>query len=443
MDCVLDEELLANIKCSDQEDEDEDDEKMRLEEQQPPAGCTALGTSFNGEDTDPLQDTAATCNFHWIFEDSDVLINEDQLADMVLKKEESFRPAAPKRGRGRPPSHLGNYTSSSGQIWSATRDPQVSEEGLPVLGQRACGKGPARTVSNAVEAWMLLFDDEMLRSLLRHVNEQMRKRRTPTTVQRPLDIVELRAYLGLSYLCGVFRNARYSGPLEELWTLELGNAIFRASMTLARFESISECLAGNCGWAEGQKLWQRLLINCRSYYGCSSWLSVDESPCSVAKSRMTLCCDARTLYMANAVVSRNQRCAEKDVEQLICDFKTTGRNVTLGARHLNLTQSEQLIQRQISSLGLMENTSPDWPRQWPTDSNVFSGSSKLIPLVGEAVFCCGLSSQVDAIQAYQQTSHACQQFHELSQRFSTAHATPGSLRKQAMRRWSSVTFSDS
>ncbi|KAH8348000.1 hypothetical protein KR084_002970 [Drosophila pseudotakahashii] len=433
MECVLDEELLANIKCSDQEDGDEDDEKMQMEEQQlPPLDATAQSSaSLNGEDSDPLQETAGNCNFPWNFEDADVLITEDQLADMVLKREESLRPPAPKRGRGRPALNSGNYSSSGGQQWSVTRNPEGSGQDLPLLGQQACGKGPARSVSNAVEAWMLLFDDEMLRSLLRHVNEQMRKRRTPTTVHRPLDIVELRAFLGLSYLGGVFRNARFSGPLEELWTLELGNAIFRASMTLPRYESISECLAGNCGWSEGQKLWQRLLINCRSYYGCSSWLTVDETSCSVAKSRMSLCCDARTLYMANAVVSRNQRCPDKDVEQLICDFKTTGRNVTLGARHLNLAQCEQLAKRQISSLGILEANSPDWPRQWPCESPVFSGTSKLIPLDGEAVLCCGLSSQVDPLQAYQQTSQACQQFHDLSQRFSTAHATPAALRKQA------------
>ncbi|XP_017002760.2 uncharacterized protein [Drosophila takahashii] len=429
MECVLDEELLANIKCSDQEDGDEDDDKMQMEEEQlpPPDPTARSGASFNGEDSDPLQETAGNCQFPWNFEDADVLIAEDQLADMVLKREEeSLRPPAPKRGRGRPALNSGNYTSSSGQQWSVSRNPELSGEDLPLLGQQACGKGPARSVSNAVEAWMLLFDDEMLRSLLRHLNEQKRMRRT----ERPLDIVELRAFLGLSYLGGVFRNARHSGPLEELWTLELGNAIFRASMTLARYESICECLAGNSGWSEGQKLWQRLLINCRSYYGCSSWLCLDEASSAVAKSRMSLCCDARTLYMVNAVVSRNQRFLDKDVEQLICDFKTTGRNVTLGARHLNLEQCEQLAKRQISSLGMLEADSPDWPRHWPCESSVFSGSSKLIPLDGEAVLSCGLSSQVDALQAFQQTSQACQQFHELSQRFSTANATPAALRKQ-------------
>ncbi|XP_017019760.1 uncharacterized protein [Drosophila kikkawai] len=434
MNCPLDEELLANIKCSDQEDAGDEEEKMQMQVEEQLPQLPEAQEAYE-DDADPLQETAGSCRFSWIFEDGDVLISDEQLAETVLKSEGSVRPGVtPKRGRGRPSHNAGHYTSSTGQIWSVSKDPQVAAgEELPLLGQQACGKGPARSVSNAVEAWMLLFDDEMLKSLLRHTNEQMRKKRNPTGAQRPLDIVELRSFLGLSYLCGVFRNAQYRGELEELWTLELGNAIFRASMTLARFESISECLSGpSGGWSEAQKLWQRLLINCRSYYGCSSWLNVDEVSGTVAKNRLTLCCDARTLYMTNALVSsRQQRSLEKDVEHLICDFKTTSRNVTLGLRHLTLPQSEQLMQRQLSSLGVLEATSPEWPRQWQCDSLVYSGSSKLIPLDGEAVFCCGLSPQVDALQAYQNTSQACQQFYELTERFSTAHMLPSALEKQS------------
>ncbi|KAH8318321.1 hypothetical protein KR074_008243 [Drosophila pseudoananassae] len=430
MEGVLDEELLANIKCSDQEDADEE-EKMPVEEEIPPPEPITMDRSFNGEDSDPLQETIANCNFPWVFEESDILMTDDQLAGEAIKKEVSSRPGPAKRGRGRPPVAAGNYTSSNGQIWTSNRDSEKAVEELPILGQQACGKGPARTIFNAVEAWMLLFDDEMLKSLLRQANDQMRKRRNPQGTCRPLDIIELRSYLGLSYLCGVFRNAEYSGPLDELWTLELGNAIFRASMTLSRFESISESLGGNFGMAEAQKMWQRLLINSRSYYGCSSWLTVDEVPCSVENMRLTLCCDARTLYMANAMVNKQQKAPVKDVEELICDFKTTGRNVTMGARHLNPEQSEMMVQRQLSSLGVLNDSSFDWPRQWPTDRALYSGPSKLIPFETEAVYACGLSSQVDTLQAYHSTSQACQQFHDLSQRYSTAHATPSCLKNQS------------
>lgn len=61
MECVLDEELLANIKCSDQEEEDEDGEKMEVEERLPPVDSTVQSASFNGDDSDPLQE--AVCNF--------------------------------------------------------------------------------------------------------------------------------------------------------------------------------------------------------------------------------------------------------------------------------------------------------------------------------------------------------------------------------------------
>ncbi|EDV35502.1 uncharacterized protein Dana_GF12519 [Drosophila ananassae] len=429
MECVLDEELLANIKCSDQEDADEE-EKMQVEGEIPPPE-PITDRSFNGEDSDPLQETVTAINFPWVFEESDVLMTDDQLAVEAIKKEGSSRPPVAKRGRGRPAVAAGTYTSQNGQIWTLNRDCEETMEELPILGQQACGKGPARTISNAVEAWMLLFDDEMLKSLLRHANDQMRKRRNPQNTCRPMDIIELRAFLGLSYLCGVFRNAEYTGPLDELWTLELGNAIFRASMTLARFESISECLAGNSGMAEAQKMWQRLLINSRSYYGCSSWLTVDEVRCSVENMRLTVCCDARTLYMANAVVNKQQKPPVKDIEQLICDFKTTGRNVTMGTRHLNPEQSELMVQRQLSSLGMLNDSSIDWPRQWPNESPLYCGQSKLIPFDTEAVFACGLSSQVDTLQAYHSTSQACQQFHDLCQRYSTAHATPSSLKNQS------------
>ncbi|KAH8284545.1 hypothetical protein KR018_004029 [Drosophila ironensis] len=418
MECVLDEELLANIKSSDADSdpEAEQEPKMQAEEQMPPLDRSTEDVNMNGEDSDPLQESGGT--FRWLFEESDVLMTDDQ-----LEKQASVRPA--KRGRGRPSS--GNYTSPRGQVWSTSRDTQAGAEELPILGQKAAGKGPALTVSNAVEAWMLLFDDEMLKALLGHVNEEIRKRRTPQNSQRLVDVVELRAFLGLCYLCGVFRNSEFSGPLDELWTLELGNAVFRASMTLTRFEGIVECLAGSGGMAEGQKIWRRLLINSRSYYGCSSWLTVDETACPVANARLSLCCDARTLYLANAVISREQKAPARDVEQLICDFKSTGRNVTLGGRLLSPAQCTQMEQRQLSSLGMLQVSSPDWPRLWPKEKPVYSGPCKLIPNDMDALFSCGLSGQVDALQAFHSTSQACQQFHDLCQRYSTAHARPPSL----------------
>ncbi|XP_001361863.3 uncharacterized protein [Drosophila pseudoobscura] len=422
MEYAVDEEYLTDIKCSEDEDDDEDmqetDDLPEGDDSPPP---------WNAEDSDPLQVTADADPFPWLFEENDILINEDELDQVVATPAESGG-AVVKRGRGRPSLKV-FFKSASGQRWSADRTAAAEEP--PLLVHEACGKGPAVTVSNAVESWILLFDDEMMRFLVRHVNEQFRKRTAQSLHQRQIDVVEMRSFLGLTYLCGVFRNGQFNGPLDELWTVELGNAIFRATMTFQRFEYISESLSEINSWAEGKKLWHRLIINSRTYYGCSSWITVDDVPCSVADATLALCCDAKTLYMANASATTQPQSIHKEVEKLICDYKTTGRNVTLGSRYLSLSQCQELMESQLSSIGLMETTAADWPKLWPCGSTVYNRSSKLVPHEKKALLCCGLISEVDAVKLFRHTEQTCHQFYEHSQRYSTKFATPASLEKES------------
>ncbi|XP_034650925.1 uncharacterized protein LOC117890275 [Drosophila subobscura] len=418
---ALDEELLANIKSS-------GDEESDVEMQEPaqlPAAAVAP-QKWSAEDSDPLQVTAAADPFPWRFEDSDVLTIEDQ-------KSAGTGRTAVKRGRGRPSTKNCSFKSASGLKWTADRPTMPPMEQLPLPGHVAFGKGPAITVTNAVESWILMFDDEMLRFLLRHINEKLRKQTGQSLHQRPLDVVELRSFLGLTYLCGVFRNGTYNGPLEELWTVELGNAIFRGTMTFQRFEYISESLSEVNSWSEAKKLWHKLIINSRTYYGCSGWLAVDEVPCCVANARLALCCDAKTLYMANASATTQRQPINKEVEKLICDYKTTARNVTLGPSFFSLSQCQELLESQLSSIGLLEPTAADRPKLWPTPDThiVYHKSSKLIPHYSKALLCCGVSPEVDPTQAFLLTYQTCQQFNEQSQRYSTKFATPATQEKKA------------
>ncbi|XP_022230669.2 uncharacterized protein LOC111079713 [Drosophila obscura] len=429
MEYAFDEKLLANIKCSDDEDEDVE---MQESEQLPDAD--AASPKWNAEDSDPLQVSAAVDPFQWRFEESDVLLTEDQAAPMSLKPQESARISV-KRGRGRPSTKGCNFKSASGLRWASERSAKPAAVELPLPGQVAFGKGPAVTVANAVESWILMFDDEMIRFLLRHINEKFRKRTAQSLHQRQIDVVEMRSYLGLTYLCGVFRNGQFNGPLQELWTVELGHSVFRAAMTFQRFEYISQVLSEANSWSEAKKLWHKLIINSRTYYGCSGWLAVDDVPCPVANARLALCCDAKTLYMANASATTQRQSISNEVEKLICDYKTTGRNVTLGSSYFSLSECQELMESQLSSIGLMENTDADWPTLWPTPdtpgSIVYNRSAKLIPHENKALLCCGLGSQVDPFQAFQLTHQTCDMFYEQSQRYSTKFATPASLEKKS------------
>ncbi|XP_023161575.2 uncharacterized protein LOC111593189 isoform X2 [Drosophila hydei] len=416
---VLDEQLFSSLKSSitkpNNNGQQMEVENLEIELKTPvenPADSYA----------DPLQEsTALPLNFSWRFSDEDILLNDnEQLPETVL-----LNPSKGRTKRGRPSSSNTRFHSSNGHIWNSERDMQTPlQEKLLVPKHQACGKGPAKLVSNAVESWMMLFDDEMLRMLLRLLNDQIRQRRSRNPPERFVDLVELRSWMGLSYLCGVFRNAQYNGPLEELWTLELGNAIFRATMSLTRFEFITNCLShlGESSWNDALRLWQKLLINCRSYYGPSGWLCVDEQ---VLPDHLflSLCCDAKTLFMTNAIINKTETKHSKDLIQLICDYKTTGRNITLGTRYASFSQCEQLLECNLSSLCTLPSTSLDYPKAW-SGGALSNGAMKLTQHSGVALLVCGLNSQLNALQTHLHTSETCVEFHELANRYSTSLSMP-------------------
>ncbi|XP_068146475.1 uncharacterized protein [Drosophila tropicalis] len=409
MDCILDNELLANMKESDDDvdgdsimvEEDSADEKMQL--------ANESQISSQDEGSDPLQEAEPTLctNFQYAFQDSDIKANHDEINETLTNSENKQ-----KRGRGRPAGHI----SARGHTWSKERGEALEEFDLPT--HEASCKGPARSISNAVESWMLLFDDDILRLLTRQINDHIRKRKNRTPNQRLVDIIETRSWLGLSYLCGIFRNSEFNGPLDELWTLELGNAIFRATMSLSRFEFLNECLACISNLND---LWQKFIINCRSYYAASSWLTVDQ-----VNTNLGVCCDAKTLYMTNC-----HHCEKnKKIDDLICDFKTTGRNITLGNHYVNIQVCEHLLGHNLSSLcKLSLDANPiDWPKNWQAKSKqiLYSKSAILIPndnQEDEALLVFGLSSQISYLKTYQKTIEACYQFYDLSQRYSTSRSS--------------------
>ncbi|KAH8297237.1 hypothetical protein KR044_007882 [Drosophila immigrans] len=410
---VLDEQQLSNMKCS-------DDELMgdqRMEEQDMDLKVHVIDEAEVY--ADPLQETnLASSNFPWLFKDEDIMLYDEQLPEVSLLTGKS------RSKRGRPPSTSGSYISSDGHTWILERETPITTEELPLAKQQACGKGPVRSVANAVESWMLLFDDDMLRMLQRIANEQIRKRRCRNNAERLTDLTELRSWLGLNYLCGVFRNAQHNGPLEELWTLELGNAIFRATMSLARFAFISEMLGSQPDGSgkDSQRLWQKFLINCRSYYGPSGWLCVDEVA-ALDGMQLMICCDAKTQYMTNALLVKESTTPSKELMQLVCDYKTTVRNITLGSRYASVKHGDQLLQCNLSSLCRMQATSADYPRNWASGTLV-SGAKRLSQRANVALLSCGLSRQLDVFQLHQYTSQTCAQFQELSLRYSTAYSLP-------------------
>lgn len=154
-------------------------------------------------------------------------------------------------------------------------------------------------------------------------------------------------------------------------------------MSLGRFEFLTKCLnrlhVNN--WNTAQRLWEKLLINCRSYYGSSCWICVDEVG---GIENIPLCCDAKTQYMTNALLIKQQLTPNKQLLQLICDYKKTSRNITMGSHYASLNHCKQLLHYNLSSVCVLPPTAPEYPLRW-SGVTLRNGANKLTQQSGGAV----------------------------------------------------------
>nr|XP_020470705.1 LOW QUALITY PROTEIN: piggyBac transposable element-derived protein 4-like [Monopterus albus] len=99
--------------------------------------------------------------------------------------------------------------------------------------------GPTRMaishVTDIKSAFHQLMPDSILQIILDCTNRE--GRRVYGARWKVIDMILMYAYLGLLYLAGVFRSNGES--LHSLWSAENGRAIFRATMSLDKFQIIS------------------------------------------------------------------------------------------------------------------------------------------------------------------------------------------------------------
>lgn len=104
--------------------------------------------------------------------------------------------------------------------------------------------GPARNANSILECWKCLISDEIIEIICLYTNQYIETIRAQYVRERDAkftDISELRAFIGLLYLAGVFHSNRQS--LEELWGTDgYGIEIFRIVMSIKRFKFLMRCI---------------------------------------------------------------------------------------------------------------------------------------------------------------------------------------------------------
>lgn len=473
MSYTIDDSILANIK----EDCDEDQvgtSTVEVERLEGESFIEVMGgfsgnmsdanASYEDRIEDPLQEEdekeIELKEFSWCCMENDFIkpyMYEEKKTDV-------------KAGRSKKTKLEIEFRGVNGHVWSKLPISPPTADDLPEF--TAAGKGPAKTVSNPLEAWHLLIDVTMLNMVVKSTNEVIKaiKKKEPHQ-KRFTDLTELRAWLGLNYLCGVLRNSFVPGPVDELWTLELGNAIFRATMSYKRFEFLTECIrfaeqsAANCSSPldEIASFWEKLVINFRSYYSASGYCMIDDHIMDLSHMdsnpfnhvlphlpdlnglRYITMCDAKTLYVCNALVANNQQPLDEEIYHLVSDIKGTRRCLCLNERFTNLPLLQSLKQSQLQAVGALQSNAEDIPNELQTgfqSPQIWYGKNDATLVSGLTPATCpsgflttsGLSARIDSAKLYQTIKNSNETVCQSMKIYSTQYA------RLSHQRWSLEYF---
>lgn len=226
-------------------------------------------------------------------------------------------------------------------------------------------KGDGRNVTNIIEAWSLVINDEILEVLTRHTNEEIARksvdRRNEQSYAKETSFLEIKAFIGLLYISGALRNSNCN--VEELWSLDFGNGIFRATMSQQRFKFLASNLRfddkndraerrATDKFAPIRQIWDIYIENCKRYYTPHEYCTIDEQLMSFRGHcpfriymaskpdkygiKIVMLNDSRTFYMVNAIPYIGQvQCENNEsvptyyVRKLSEPIHHTNRNITM------------------------------------------------------------------------------------------------------------------
>jgi hypothetical protein len=316
----------------------------------------------------------------------------------------------------------GVFVARSGREWT-TREPVARK--LPqanILRQR---HGIGRSVSGLQtiqECFKLLMTEDMTTVIVTETNRRAQevikdwldKNPGKKNTWKDTDSDELRAFIGLLVLAGVYRSKNES--INEMWSLADGRAIFPATMTKNRFWSLLRfCRFDDAATrvarskddklAPIRELWSMLLVRLQECYSPGGSLTVDEQlvstrgrcsfrqymPSKPGKYGLKIfwCCDSSTGYPlkgevylgrqsgeAAAAPASNNRTSDL-VKRLVQPWVNSGRTITMDNFFTDVGLAEDLLAIKTTIVGTVRRNKRDIPKELqpsnkrPEQSSIF------------------------------------------------------------------------
>uniref|UniRef100_A0A672YRK9 PiggyBac transposable element-derived protein domain-containing protein n=1 Tax=Sphaeramia orbicularis TaxID=375764 RepID=A0A672YRK9_9TELE len=284
------------------------------------------------------------------------------------------------------------WTSRSGDIqWAPTNVRTQPYTPAP----SGMEPGPTRyataMISSVVDSFNLYITDDILKLIVDHTNLQGKR---SVRGWRNIDIIDLRAYIGLVLLGGVYQS--HNEPTRSLWDDHTGRDIFRTTMGQKTFRLINTCLRFEDRQARSphmrrdklaalRDLWEMWNARLPVLYNPGQDVCVDEQlipfqgrcffrrfhPKNPAKNglKVWVTCDVDTCYAWRMSVDTGQQAGARmdrnRGKRVVLDMTEglSGVTVTCDSLVSSFALGEELLQRNVALLGNLRHNKPDLPPQ--------------------------------------------------------------------------------
>nr|XP_031836323.1 piggyBac transposable element-derived protein 3 [Nomia melanderi] len=346
----------------------------------------------------------------------------------------------------------------------------------------------SENVQTIDECFRLFIDERIIDSIVLYTNKKANESMPPSKKWKPVDSIEIDAFLGILLLAGRFRESRERK--RDLWRKNeaFSRPFYAATMSRDRFVDILKYIRfddsatreerkANDKLAPLRDVTSMFTANCRDSYAASSVGSINEQlvgfrgrcPFKVYmpnKSgncgiKIRTLCDARTFYCCNmdiylgksGNISENQQ-GHHVVKQLTDFWRNSNRTITTDNFFTDISLAEELLENKIFLVGTVRKTRPDLPkiltqtrdRQQFSSQFLFTHNLTLVSYVPKPRKCVVLLSslhhelniskpeqnyQPDIINFYNSTKGSVDVFDKLVKEYSCRRST---------RRWPLLLF---
>lgn len=274
--------------------------------------------------------------------------------------------------------------------------------------------GAARHINSPQEAWMLFFNDDVLEQIVIHTNSEIEFQRQfykndrldhddesssyRPSYTKPVDLIEMKALIGLYYLCGVLNMNHVT--TKELFDKKSGVGYFRATMSLARFEYLTNCLRFDDKLSREERRTSDKLAPIREvfdhivkvaarYYSPSDCCTLDEQllpfrgrcpfkmyiPNKPDKYgiKILMLCDSKTGYMIKAEVYLGKGSIPRNIpaSEFYCltmteQIHNSNRNLTVDNWFTSIPAAQKLLDKGVTMVGTLRKNKKEIPQEFKT-----------------------------------------------------------------------------